>query len=142
MYVFDPDRGRGRRAVIRDKVDSAAHKFGDAAEKMGRDISNRAQGAVAETRSLFRFEQVPDDVLVERVRSRLGRLPVEIGGLDVMAHDGIMTLRGAIDADEVPKVLRAARFVRGVKAVDNHFTIGTRQEQKPATSGEPQTLGA
>jgi osmotically-inducible protein OsmY len=142
MYVFDPDRGKRRRALIRDKVDSAAHKLGDAAEKMGHDISNRAQGVVAETRSLFRFEEVPDDVLEERVRSRLGRLPVEIGGLEVMAHDGIMTLRGAIGADEVPRVLRAARFVRGVKAVDNHLTVGLRQEDRPAISDPPQPLGA
>jgi len=142
MYVFDPDRGKGRRAVIRDKVDSAAHKIGDAAEKMGRDISHRAQGVMAETKSLFRQDQVSDDVLVERVRSRFGRLPVDIGGFEVLAHDGIVTLRGQIGADEVPKVLRAARFVRGVKAVDNHLTVGPRQEEgTPPISNQPQPLG-
>src|SRR5215471_7129624 len=99
MYIFDPDRGKGRRARIRDKVDSAAHKLSDAAEKMGRDIGNRAQGVMAETKSLFRQEEVPNDVLVQRVRSRFGRLPVEIGGCEVLAHDGIVTLRGEIAAD-------------------------------------------
>jgi osmotically-inducible protein OsmY len=141
MYVFDPDRGKGRRARIRDKVDSTAHKLGDAAEKMGRDISNRAQGMVAETKSIFRQEEIPDDVLVQRVRSRFGRLPVEIGGFDVRAHDGIVTLRGAIGADELSKVLRAARFVRGVKAVDNHLTVGPPQESTPAFPDQPQPLG-
>ena len=143
MYVFDPDRGKGRRAAIRDKVDSAAHQIGDAAEKMGRDISNRAQGVMAETKSLFRQSQVSDDVLVERVRSRFGRLPVDIGGFEVLAHDGIVTLRGQIGgADEVPKVLRAARFVRGVRAVDNHLTTGPRQEATPPISSEPQPPSA
>ena len=142
MYIFDPDRGKGRRARIRDKVDSATHKVGDAAGKMRRDISNRAQGVMAETRSLFRQEEVPDDVLVQRVRSRFGRLPVEIGGFEVLAHDGIVTLRGEIAADEVPKVLRAARFVRGVKAVDNHLSTGPRQGGTPPISNEPQPLGA
>lgn len=142
MYVFDPDRGKGRRARIRDKVDSTAHKIGEAAEKMGRDISNRAQGAVAETKSLFRQEEITDDVLVQRVRSRFGRLPVEIGAFEVLAHDGIVTLRGRIAEDEVPKVLRAARFVRGVKAVDNQLTVSPRQEGAPAISNQPQPLGA
>jgi len=142
MYVFDPDRGKVRRAAIRDKVDSAAHQIGDAAEKMGRDISNRAQGVMAETKSLFRQNQVSDDVLVERVRSRFGRLPVDIGGFEVLAHDGIVTLRGQIVADEVPKVLRAARFVRGVRAVDNHLTTDPRQEGTLPISNQPQPPGA
>jgi len=142
MYVFDPDRGKVRRAAIRDKVDSAAHQIGDAAEKMGRDISHRAQGVMAETKSLFRQNQVSDDVLVERVRSRFGRLPVDIGGFEVLAHDGIVTLHGQISADEVPKVLRAARFVRGVRAVDNHLTTGPRQEGTPPISSQPQPPGA
>jgi osmotically-inducible protein OsmY len=107
---------------------------------MGRDITNRAQGVMAETKSLFRFEEVTDDVLIQRVRSRLGRLPVEIGGLEVTAHDGIVTLRGAIDADEVPKVVRAARFVRGAKAVDNHLSVGQSQAGTPALPGQPQPL--
>jgi osmotically-inducible protein OsmY len=142
MYIFDPDRGKGRRARIRNKVDSAANKLGDAAEKMGRDISNRAQGVLAETKSIFRQEAVPDDVLVQRVRSRFGRLPVEIGGFEVLAHDGIVTLRGEIGDDDVPRVLRAARFVRGVKEVDNHLTVGSRQEGTPTISNQPQPLGA
>jgi len=143
MYVFDPDRGKSRRAHIRDKVDSAANKLSDAAEKMGRDISNRAQGVFAETKSLFRQEDVPDDVLVQRVRTRFGRLPVEIGGFEVRAHDGIVTLRGDIGADDVPRVLRAARFVRGVKAVDNHLTVGTGQAvTPPPIPNPPQPLGA
>ena len=142
MYVFDPDRGKGRRARIRDKVDSTAHKIGDAAEKMGRDISNRAQGMVAQSKSLFSNQGITDDVLVQRVRSRFGRLPVEIAGFDVLAHDGIVTLRGQIAEDEVPKVLRAARFVRGVKAVDNHLTVSPRQEGTPPISNQPQPLGA
>ncbi|PYS66770.1 MAG: hypothetical protein DMF73_20920 [Acidobacteria bacterium] len=53
MYIFDPDRGKRRRALIRDKVEAAGNKIGDKAEKMGRDLSNRAYGVVAETKSIF-----------------------------------------------------------------------------------------
>src|SRR5881227_3819370 len=71
MYIFDPDRGKRRRALIRDKVEAAGNKIGDKAEKMGRDLSNRAYGVVAETKSIFQHEEVTDDLLVDRVRSRL-----------------------------------------------------------------------
>ena len=99
MYFFDPDRGKRRRALVRDKVDAAAHKAADKAEKMGRDVRNRAYGMVVETKSLLRREEVGDDVLVQRVRARLGRLPVQIGAFSVSAHDGIVTLRGELFDD-------------------------------------------
>lgn len=34
MYIFDPDRGKRRRAVIRDKVEAAGNKLSDTADKM------------------------------------------------------------------------------------------------------------
>ena len=132
MYIFDPDRGTRRRALIRDKVEAAGNKLGDKVEKMGRDLSNRAYGVVAETKSIFQPDEVTDDVLVDRVRSRLGRIPVDIGSFDLAAKDGVLTLRGQIVADELPKVLRAARFVRGVKDIDNQFEVHERAGSVPA----------
>ena len=142
MYVFDPDRGKRRRALIRDKVDAAAHKMSNAAEKASRDISNRAYGMVAETKTIFRHEEVSDDVLVDRVRSRLGRIPVHIGAFDIDANNGVLTLRGEILADELPKVLRAARFVRGVKDLENQLKVRETAEHVPALQGQPQPFGA
>jgi len=142
MYVFDPDRGKRRRALIRDKVDAAAHKMSNAAEKASRDISNRAYGMVAETKTIFRHEEVSDDVLVDRVRSRLGRIPVHIGAFDIDANNGVLTLRGEILADELPKVLRAARFVRGVKDLENQLKVRDTAEHVPALQGQPQPFGA
>src|SRR5205085_6311750 len=126
MYIFDPDRGKRRRALIRDRVEAAGNEVSDKVEKMGRDLQNRAYGVVAETKSIFQHDEVTDDLLVDRVRSRLGRIPVHIGAFDITAKDGVVTLRGQILADELPKVLRAARFVRGVKGIDNQFEAHER----------------
>jgi osmotically-inducible protein OsmY len=142
MYLFDPDRGKRRRALIRDKVEAASNKLSDKADKMQRDLRNRAYGVVAETKSIFRHDEVPDNVLVDRVRSRLGRIPVHIGAFDISARDGVVTLRGQILADELPTVLRAARFVRGVKGIDNQFEVHERAANVPALQGQPQPLGA
>jgi len=137
MYFFDPDRGRRRRALVRDKVDAAANKPADYADKFQRDLRNRAYGMVAETKSIFRTVQVPDDVLVDRVRSKLGRYPVHIGAVEVHANNGIVTLTGPILADELPRVLRATRFVRGVKDIDNQLTAYSEPDSVPALQGTP-----
>lgn len=54
MYLLDPDRGRGRRALIREKAEDAANKAGEYAEKMSRDIRDRASEVVAETKAIFK----------------------------------------------------------------------------------------
>ena len=59
MYFFDPENGRRRRALLRDKAvhyNKEAREYADATYK---DLRNRAQGVVAETRGLVerRFGQ-------------------------------------------------------------------------------------
>ena len=137
MYFLDPDRGKRRRALVRDKVEAAGNKATDYAEKMGRDIRNRAYGVVAETKSLFQHEEVTDDMLIDRVRSKLRRFPVHI---DVQAHDGVVSLSGPIVESALPMVLRAVRFVRGVKDVDNKLNVQTDAEAPALPSTPP--LGA
>src|SRR5947209_14245955 len=44
MYVFDPQMGRRRRALARDKAVRLAHEARDAADVVRRDLSNRARG--------------------------------------------------------------------------------------------------
>jgi len=43
-YVLDPQQGRRRRALGRDKAVSLAHKARDAAEVVAKDARNRARG--------------------------------------------------------------------------------------------------
>src|SRR5438874_12205809 len=44
MYVFDPQMGRRRRALARDKAVRLAHEAQDTAEVVRRDMTNRARG--------------------------------------------------------------------------------------------------
>ena len=48
MYLFDPERGRRRRALLRDKAVSLSSQTGDALGRTARDLSNRATGVAAE----------------------------------------------------------------------------------------------
>jgi hypothetical protein len=51
MYLFDPERGRSRRALLRDKMVGMSNDIGETAGKMARDLSNRAEGVIAEAGS-------------------------------------------------------------------------------------------
>ncbi|HEV2763872.1 MAG TPA: hypothetical protein VGV38_12900 [Pyrinomonadaceae bacterium] len=48
MYLFDPERGRRRRALLRDKCVSLSNQTGDTLGRTARHLSNRAQGVAAE----------------------------------------------------------------------------------------------
>lgn len=56
MYLLDPRTGNRRRAILRDKIRHGLHEGQDFLEDAGRDLANRAQGVVAETRSWFAGE--------------------------------------------------------------------------------------
>jgi hypothetical protein len=51
MYVLDPQGGRRRRALARDKAVSFANKTSRVVGARSRDLANRAKGAAAEARS-------------------------------------------------------------------------------------------
>lgn len=51
MYLLDPQGGRRRRAMIRDKATSANRRTQRAIRGRAKDISNRAKGLLHETRS-------------------------------------------------------------------------------------------
>ncbi|HKP38949.1 MAG TPA: BON domain-containing protein [Pyrinomonadaceae bacterium] len=139
MYFLDPDRGKRRRAMVRDKVEATGNKVGDFAEKMSRDIRERAEGVLAETKSLFAHEDVADEVLVDRVHAKLGRVPVQ-SAIDVQATAGVVILSGSVSAEELPNVLSAAEKVRGVNRVENQLRVVPTSGNAPDFQGMP--LGA
>ena len=48
MYLLDPERGRARRALLRDKAFSVAHRTADAVDGKSRHVVNRTRGLVAD----------------------------------------------------------------------------------------------
>ena len=100
MYLFDPDRGKRRRALVRDQFVKAACNVRDVFDAASRDFVNRGAGLVGETRSLLNRDAPIDDVLVERVRAKIGRYTqhpgaIEVGATSRRSHaDGVNTRRG------------------------------------------------
>jgi hypothetical protein len=60
MYLFDPQQGRRRRALLRDQMVHARRVVRERARGATRDLSNRAYGAAMEARRAVRTELEPD----------------------------------------------------------------------------------
>jgi uncharacterized membrane protein len=133
--VLDPDRGRRRRARVRDKLAHAINKAGDSIDATSRDLRNRARGLVAESGSLLRRERVSDEVLIERVRSEVGRVVSHPHSIHVTANQGRVTLSGPILESEVNGLLGSVSSVRGVTGVENHLEIHERAGDVPGLQG-------
>jgi hypothetical protein len=123
MYLFDPVQGRRRRLRIRDQFVGWSHRTGDFFDKATRDAQHRIQGTVAEASALFRRDEAGDDVLVQRVRSRIGRCVSHPREIDVSAYEGRIVLSGRVSAAEAPRLLSAVWGVRGVQEVDNRLQM-------------------
>ena len=135
-FAFDPNRGRYRRALIRDKMFRSARATRRGIATTARDMSNRARGIAADARGQFSEDQVSDDVLVERVRAKLGRASSHPRAIDVIVRDGSVTLRGPILADEVEDVLSMTRSIRGVQHVNSELELHESSFGVPSLQGE------
>jgi hypothetical protein len=117
MYVFDEHRGAKRRAYARDKLIRAGHLVGRTIKKRSRDLMHRTIGVLAEARSSIRDRgaEIPDDILVDRVRSQLGHVVSHPGLLEVSARDGCILVRGQVLGSELDKIRTRLAKVRGVR---------------------------
>jgi uncharacterized membrane protein len=123
MYLADPDRGKRRRALLRDKVARSIHESRDIVDKTTRDVANRARGMAAGVRSIVRRGPAGEDVLVARVRSRIGRVSSHPHAIRVSAHGTRIVLEGDVLQREAHAVAAAASSVSGVSSVENRLQV-------------------
>jgi uncharacterized membrane protein len=135
MYYFDPNLGKRRRHVLRDKLISYSRKTRDAADATARDVWHRSVGLAHEARTALSHEEVSDSVLVERVRSKLGRVVSHPHSIQVCADDGVVCLSGAVLADEAEKLLNTVQSVRGVKDVAFMLDVYPARDHVPELQG-------
>lgn len=123
MYLLDPDRGRRRRALLRDQAVKASSNIQEVLDAGGRDLANRGSAVPGRLRSLFQRRPATDEVLVERVRSKLGRYVGHPGAIEVAASDGHVTLSGSVLRHEHDELLEAVRGVAGVNDIVNRLVV-------------------
>src|SRR5688572_3931140 len=141
MYLLDPDRGKRRRALLRDKFVWAQRKTGDCIEVTARDLSNRARGIATTIQSRFTSTEMDDGVLTDRVRSKLGRLVSHPGAIEVAVENGNATLSGPILAVEVDNLLSCVKWIPGVNEVVNNLEVHEEAGNHPALQGGRERSG-
>lgn len=121
-YIFDPDRGRARRAQARDQLLSRARTARRELDKRARyaagtatGVARRATGAGSGSDSLV------DTALARKVESVIFR-PEDApkGRVSVNAEDSVVFLRGEVETqDQIEMLVRGAEHVEGVREVRN-----------------------
>jgi hypothetical protein len=136
MFLLDPDLGRRRRALIRNKMVRARNQARWFLERQLRNAIYNLQGTVAETRAKLREAPVSDEVLEERVRAQVGHVVSHPGSLEVVCRLGHVTIRGPVLAGERQRISDRLSETRGVRS----FTLELREQQEagstPGLQGE------
>lgn len=122
VLFLDPDRGRSRRAVTRDRVAGllrrGAHLGERAARASAAGVYGRAQRAVH-----ARVEEpaLDDATLTQKVMSELFRdKRIPKGRINVNAENGVVLLRGEIEEPGlIVEIVERARRIGGVTDVEN-----------------------
>lgn len=137
MYFLDPEMGNRRRALVRDKFVRAMNLTGEAIGTTARDARNRAYGTVASLRSMLSGGAAGDEVVAERVRSKLGFLVRHPSSIEVTVKDGHVTLSGPILTDEVDRLIRNVEQIRGGMGVENRLEVHEEPGNIPGLQGQP-----
>jgi hypothetical protein len=134
VYFLDPQMGRRRRAMARDRLLAQFRYTGRRLARTGRGVGAWGYGmSQRATHPRFAGGEAVDDVaLVDRVKSELYRHDVPRSHLSVNAARGIVELRGQLDDPaEIERVESLVRGVPGVYDVHNYLhTPGTPAPNK------------
>jgi uncharacterized membrane protein len=141
-YYLDPDRGRRRRALLRDHVVHLGHEVKGAAGPTSRDLANRTLGLMHEAKGRVLNGDADDVVLVARVRSALGRLVSHPGSVEVRSEHGRVTLSGPVLAAELDRLLAGVEHVPGVHDVVNRLEVHAAAGNVPGLQGQARPRGA
>jgi uncharacterized membrane protein len=137
MYFSDPNRGRRRRVRVRDKMRRLQGKTGKVLDVTLRDINNRLEGIQSRlSHFLFnRSDRSDDQVVVERVRAKLGRVVSHPHAIKIAAQQGSVILRGQILASEKENLLATLRTIPGVIEVVDQLEVHDLPNGIPSLQG-------
>jgi len=135
MYLLDPQQGRRRVALVRDKAIHLAREGSELTDAGARDLAHRATGIAAGLRGALHRDSPDDEVLAERVRAQMGRWTAHSRAIEVSASDGCVTLRGAVLRSEHDRLLRELAKVRGVRQVEDRLEVHESAGNFPSLQG-------
>lgn len=139
MYFLDPEQGRRRRALVRDKAVSYSVHTSETAQAQGRRVGDHLKGWTARLRARLplRHRETDPATLERRVRSQLGRAVSHPKSIHVEATaDRTVRLSGHVLHDELEPLLQQVERVPGVAHVDSRLEVHESAGNIPELQGE------
>lgn len=121
-YLMDPDQGKRRRNMLRDRVAGALRQGGASAARGARALSAEAYGVKQKVTHVRPVAREYDDVtLARKLESEVFRgTEVTAGSVNVNVEDGVAVLRGEVPhPDDIEELEQRARRTPGVVDVRN-----------------------
>jgi osmotically-inducible protein OsmY len=116
-YLFDPERGKGRRAKLRDQTKSRIRKVQDATRRQVEFQSNRVMGLAHELMSEDASPVLDDDLILQKVKSEVIG-PAQLPSVEVDVRNGVVTISGDIDDAQYRRLAIEIGKISGVESVD------------------------
>jgi len=121
-YFFDPQNGRRRRTMLRDRSAGFVRQGGRRTARAGRAVAAEAYGVSQKVQHLKEEPKDFDDAtLAQKVQTEIFRdADVPKCQINVNAEDGIVVLRGEVERPEmIEELVEKTRQVQGVRDVQN-----------------------
>jgi osmotically-inducible protein OsmY len=123
FYFLDPENGRRRRALAKDRIPAFFRGKARQAERVGRTAQAQAYGVTQKVKHRNEEDKPqPDDVtLARKVETEIFRdAAVPKGQINVNAENGVIVLRGEVEEPDLIRDLeQKTRKVQGVQEVEN-----------------------
>jgi hypothetical protein len=141
-YFLDPEQGKRRRSIARDKVFSLFRRGASEAQRKARYAGGQAAGKVQQTTSSRRdAEDLNDPALARKVESEIFRdedAPKDKVVINV--EEGVVYLRGEVESPgQASALAQAARRVEGVENVQSLLHLPS--EPAKSKDGQPKAAG-
>ena len=115
-YLFDPQRGKGRRTRFRDQAMARLRDFEVATGKWVRFQKGRVTGLVHEI-ATDDHREYDDAELRQKIKSEvLG--PAQLSALDLSVENGMVSLAGRVDDAEYRRLAKQISRIPGVESVN------------------------
>lgn len=125
-YMFDPQQGRRRRALARDRTLAVLRRSGVRAGRVGTAVGARTHGLVQRATHRRRADVHPNDPTLKHIVESEVLHPsrFDASGVSVNVQEGIVVLRGTLDdQDEIVRLERECLRVEGVRGVESHLHL-------------------
>jgi hypothetical protein len=148
--LFDPDRGRSRRAYLRDRSAAVARRTARRLDRGARFARHTVIGMGGAVRHGGRGLPADDVSLAHRVETELFRDPtIDKGAINVNAEHGVVYLRGTAPSPaRITEIAERTKRIHGVTAVENLLHVpgvpAPTASRRPDRNGahEPEPVGA